>query len=306
MKIDDKIQELKTELIKALTEYSGSREDVTQMLEKVGLDKEIISSIIEAFMQAEKAKNTVKNIWGSDTKIDSSTDVATYQQQESETRQKFDDIIEASSILIILNRTNIKDVNEELWQKLYAQGIDASQITRPVLSKNYKEYVEKIERENNPDTLKLKGILSRVLKQAARLKKRCGELEEENEDLKAENERLKRENESLRSSYNYMENKFNTRIVSDEKYYQSALEQIKTQKREIRNLQNRGIFQTIGAKLFGNRQKALPEPTVVMPTTLYESIVEEIQAKGHDKIEAEPDKQIQKSERTNDDNELEI
>ena len=118
MKIDEKIQEVKSQLIKVLTEQSSSKEDLIQMLEKIGLDRKITETLMEALIQAENAKNAVKNIWGSDTRLDSSTDVATYQQIESETRQKFEDMIEASSILIILNKTNFKDISEEIWQKL--------------------------------------------------------------------------------------------------------------------------------------------------------------------------------------------
>lgn len=305
MKIDEKIQELKTELIKVLTEQSGSKEEAFQNLEKLGLNKQLTSKIIESFIQAKKAKKTVRNVWESDTRIDSSIDVAAYQQIESETRQKFDDIIEASSILIILNRTNINDVNEEIWQKLYDQGIDAKQITNPILSKNYKEYIKKTEKENNPETLKLKGLLTRVVKQAEQLKKKCVELYKENEDLKSENERLKRENEELRKSNNYIETKFKTRIVSDEKNYQAALAQIKTLKKELRKAQSKSVLQAIGEKFFGNKQKQLPEPTVEIPTTLYESIVEEVEAKAYDKREVEPNRQIIKSERINDDDELE-
>jgi len=303
MKIDEKIQKLKTELIKVLTESSGSREDAIQILEKTGLTREMISKIMESFIHAENAKNVVKSVWESDTRIDSSTDVATYQQQESETRQKFDDLIEASSILIIVNKANLKEISEEIWQKLYAQGIDERQITSPVLRKDYHAYVERTRRENNPDILKLKGLLSRVLKQAAILKKRCVELDKENEDLKAENERLKKENEELKRSNQYLETKFKRRIVSDEKHYQSALEQIKRQKREIRNLQNRSVFQAIGAKLFGNKTEELPEPTLEIPTTLYESIIEQVSATGYVQEKLSTNKEVVKNttiQRTND------
>lgn len=306
MKIDEKIQEVKNELKKILIESNEKRDELMQKLEQIGLDKKIIEILMEAFIQAEDAKNTVKNVWGSDTRIDSSIDVATYQQQEIETRKRLEDIIEASSILIILNKTNIKEVDENIWKKLYTRGIDESQIASPSLRENYHEYVERTERENNPETLKWKGLLSRVVKQVTRLKKRCGELAKENDDLKAENERLKRENEALRMSNQYIETKFKKRIVSDEKNYQAALTQIKTLKRELRKEQNRGVFQTIGAKLFGNKTKELPEPTVEIPTTLYESIVEEVEAKAYDKREVEMNKQVSKSERTNDGEELEI
>lgn len=309
MNIDEKIQEVKNELKKILIESIESREELMQKLEQIGLDRKIIENLMEAFIQAEDAKNTVKSVWRSDTRIDSSIDVETYQQQQTETRKRLEDIIDASSILIILNKTDIKEVDEEIWQRLYTRGIDESKIINPILSQKYKEYVERTERENNPDTLKLKGLLSKVGKQAAILKQRCGELQKENDDLKAENERLKRENEELKRANKYIETKFKARIVSDEKNYQAALTQIKTLKRELRREQNKGVFQTIGAKLFGNRHKELPEPNAEIPTTLYESIVEEVEAKSYDKrakSEAESDKKVSKSERTNDDEEFEI
>lgn len=291
MKIDEKIQEMQSELIKVLTENSSqSKEDVVLTLERMGIKRETAIKLVEAYIKAEEAKNASKNIWMSEATIDS-TDVAEYQQKELETRQKFDAIIEASSILVIVNRINLNEINEELWQKLYDQGIDASQITSPILRKDFSSYVERIENENNPETQKMKELLSRVGKHAVNLKKKFLELEKENEQLKAENERLKRENEALRSSYNYMENKFKTRIASDEKHYQSALEQIKRQKREIRNLQNRGVFQTIGAKLFGNREKGLPESSLEIPSTLYESISEQISATAYVQEHLPPDKQ---------------
>lgn len=305
MKIDEKIQEVQSRLIKVLTETSSqSKEDVILILERMGIKRETAEKLIEAYIKAEDAKNTCKNVWTSEARIDGSTDVAAYQQQELETRKRFDAIIEASSILIIVNRINLNEINEELWQKLYEQGIDASQITSPVLRRDFHSYVERKEIENNPETLKMKELLSRVGKHAANLKKRFLELEEENEELKSENERLKKENESLRMSYKYMEDKFKTRIVSDEKHYQSALEQIKRQKREIRNLQNRSVFQTIGAKLFGNRTKELPEPALEIPSSLYESITEKIGATGFVEESLSTNKEVSQTttvEKTDDD-----
>ena len=83
----------------------------------------------------------------------------------------------------------------------------------------------------------------------------------------------------LQEAHKNLQTKFRERIDADEKHYQTALSQIKMLKKQLKQLQERGIFKVIGEKLtglFGNKTEKLPETTLEIPDTLFQSKSEEI------------------------------
>ena len=274
MKIDKRIESFQSTIIKVITEANvQNREETVRKLEQIGIDNESAIKLVEAYISAEDAKNTSKNVWANslDSRIDNSTDIAKYQQQEFDTRQYFDEIMYRSVLLVVSNRMDPNEMDDELLSKLHEQGITENQITSPALRIAYHYYSESKlhDTEKNIETDKSKLFSSRIKEHVMVLKAKYIELE--------------RENKSLRRSYGTLQAKYNSRIALDEKHYQTALAQISTLKKKVKRLENKSVFQVIGDRLkdrFGNKTEKLPELTSEIPDTLYENVLEKVKVEG--------------------------
>lgn len=264
MKIDEKIQEMQSELIKVITEAnSHSEEDAIRLLEEFGLDNASATKLLETFRCAEEARNAAKNIWEStmESRVENDNDIAEYQQREFETRQLFDKINAECSLLMVAKRIDPNKIDEEVLGKLYEQGIKEEQIDNPALRISLHYFIE--SKVRGDEAKQLKEILTNVGKKLVPLRKKMEKIEENNK--------------SLKKSYEDLQEEYSDRVVTDEKKYQAALVQISILKKKLKRLQDRSVFQVIKDKLFGVKIKELPEATEVLPETLYQNSLEKMQ-----------------------------
>lgn len=270
MKIDERIEEMQSKLIRILTETNlDDKEEGIKLLERFGLDIEHATKLLDAFRNAESARNTAKMVW--DTTLntrsgdDISTDIEKSQQQELDTRQLLDSVNAECALLIVARRLDPNKIDDEILGKLYEQGIQEEQINNPALKMTYHYYCETKERENDKsaDSEKFRAFVSKVKAKLEHLEKRIKELENQNEMLSKENINLRY--------------KFSARIVEDERHYQEALSQNRELKRMLNQLQSRGIFQVIGDKILGrNKIRRLPGATSELPETLHKNKAEKV------------------------------
>lgn len=270
MKIDERIEEMQSKLIRIVTETDlNNKEEGIRILEGFGLDIETATELIEAYQNAENAKDTAKNVWNSalnsKSGVDFSTDIEKSQQKAFDTRQFLDAFTSKCALLIVARRLDPNKIDDEILEKLYDEGIQEEQINNPALKITYHYYCEAKERENDKsaDSEKFRAFVSKVKTNVAQLKKRMEELENQNE--------------MLNKAYINLQHKYSTRIVEDEKHYQDALSLIRELKGKINQLQSRGIFQVIGDKILGrNKIRRLPGKTSEIPETLYENKTEKV------------------------------
>lgn len=270
MKIDERIEEMQSKLIKILTETNlENKEEGIKLLERLGLDTEYATELLDAFINAESAKDAAKKVWDSTLNIrprdDISADIAKSQQRELETRQHFDSINAECALLAVARALAPNNINNEILGKLYEKGIQEEQIDNPALKITYHYYCETMEKENdrNTDLEKFRTFVSKAKAKVVQLENRIEELENQNE--------------MINKAYINLQYKHSTRIIADEEHYQEALSQNKELKRQINQLQSRGIFHAIGDKILGrNKIRRLPGKTSELPETLYENTAEKI------------------------------
>lgn len=270
MKIDERIEEMQSKLIKILTETNlENKEEGIKLLERFGLDTEYATKLLEAFRNAESAKDAAKDAWNktlnSRSGDDVSSDIAKSQQRELETRQHFDSINAECALLALARTLAPNNINDEILDKLYEQDIQEEQINNTALKVAYHYYCKtrEIEKGRNADLEKVRKFVSEAKATVEKLEKRIVELE--------------KQNEVINKAYINLQYKHSTRIVKDEKHYQEALSQNRELKSQINQLQSRGIFHAIGDKILGrNRIKRLPGKTSELPETLYENTAEKI------------------------------
>ena len=268
MKIDEKLEEMQSKLIKVVMEANCHRkDDAIKMLEELGLNNELATKLLESYRNAEDAKQTAKNVWNSAwnsrSGIDYSTDIAKTQQKETETRAYFESLKEKGALQIVANTIAPSEINDETLNILYEQGLQEDQLTNPALKITFHYYCESRAKDNQR---------AEDLGQVTLLKSKLKEVEGKNADLR-------KSNESLLKAYKNLQVKFRERMDLAEKQYQTALTKIKTLKDKLEQLQKRGIFKTIGDKIigiFGNKTESLPETTLELPDTLFQSKAEKM------------------------------
>lgn len=268
MKIEERIQEMQGKLIKKLAEmYLLSKEEAIKVLEEIGLDNDSATKLLVTFRAAENAKNEAKNVWDSalGSKVGNDNDIAKYQQQEFETRQHFDEVNDRCALIMVARSIEPRAIDDEILGKLYEQGIQENQIANPALRISFHYYCESKAKDN--EMQKLKDFLTRAGKQIVSLRNRM--VEQEKQYL------------SLKNSHENLQNEYTERVIADEKHYQAALVQISILKNKLKRLQDRGIFQIIKTKLFGNKIKELPETTYTLPETLGKNASEKMGIKQH-------------------------
>lgn len=267
MKIDERIEEMQSKLIRILTETnSKSTEEIMRELDGFGIDVETATKLIEAYQNAESAKKTAKNVWDDALNCrqgdDLTTHIAKSQQQEADTRQYFDTLTSQCALLIVVERLNPSKINDEILDKLYGEGIQEEQIYNPALKLAYHYYCEnkEIYKGKSADLEKIKAFASNAKNYIEHQKKHIEELE--------------KQNEKINKAYKNLQCRYSTRIVEDEKHYQEALSLIRELKGKISKLQSRGIFQVIGDKIFKRNEdkiRRLPRGVAEIPETLYQS-----------------------------------
>ena len=257
MKINEKIEEMKSNLLKKVIEAnSHSKEDEVRLLEEFGLDKESASQLLLAYSSAEDAKNTAKELWDtawmSRSETEFSTDIAKTQEREAQTREYFESINARCALQIVTMRIEPSKINEELLKDLYENDVKEEDINNPSLRITFHYYSESKAKD-----IKRAQDLKKVQEYSSRIVDKINKLEDENKSLRQCNESLKKQ--------------FEDRTVNDEKHYQAALTQIAELKEKVKQLQERSIFKIIGDKLsglFGNKRKELPEASDTIPDTL--------------------------------------
>lgn len=271
MKIEEKIKEMRSKLIKKVMETdSYNKEDAIQLLEGYGLDNESATKLVLAYRSAESAKNTAKNVWNtawqSSSGVDFSTDIAKSQQNESDTRSQFEHINARCALQMVLNQIELSEINDDVLNELYDLDIKEKDISNVTLRIAYHYYSESKAKD-----IKREADIKKVREYSTRIGNKMASLEKQLSEAKAENESLKNSNKSLKTSYENLQNEFKVRAENDEKHYQAALSQISLLKEKLRKLQDRGVFQTMGAKLtalFRRKAKELPEASDELPNTL--------------------------------------
>ena len=269
MKINEKIEEMRSKLIKKVMEVdSYNKEDAVQLLQAFGLDNESANQLLLAYRTAESAKKTAKNVWDtawqSRSGVDFSTDIAKTQDREVKTRQYFDSINARCALKMVTNQIEPGEINDEMLAELYDQNIKEQDISNPALRITFHYYSESKSKD-----IRREQDLKKVQDYSSRIGSRMTNLENQLGEVKADNEALRKSNASLKRSYENLQKQFKDRIALDEKYYQAALAQIASLKEKLRQLQERGIFKTIGDKLFRNKRNELPEASDEIPATLY-------------------------------------
>ena len=277
MEIDKKIEEVQSRLTKILTENDLNNSAVVEKLESLGLDIDTVTNLIEAYKNAESAKNTAKGAWETalDSRVesDSTTDIAQSQQQEFDARQQFDKAAFKCALLIVAKIQRPDKINDEILAKLYENGIQEEQIDNSELKTAYHYYCVGFAKERDKREKDERDEREKRIELSEKVKSGVMILEQKIKDLQSQNKDLQSQNEVLDKSYKNLQN----RIGEGEQRYQQALSLIRELKRSINQLQSRGIFQTIGDKILGrNIIKQLPRSTTELPKTLYENKAEEI------------------------------
>lgn len=276
MEIDKKIQAVQSRLTRILIENDLTNSAVVEKLDSLGLDIDTVTNLIESYKNAESAKNIAKGAWETalDSRVesDSTTDIAKSQQQEFDARQQFDKTAFKCALLIAAKAQDPNHIDDEILSKLYENGILEEQIKNPTLKITYHYYCESMEKDKDR-----KEKDEKVIEYSTKVKSGLKLLEQEIKDLKSQNKGLESQNETLNNAYKKLQDKFSSRIKEDEERYQKALSLIKELKGMINQLQNRGIFQTIGDKILGrNVIRRLPKGTAELPESLHESKAEKV------------------------------
>ena len=289
MKISERIEEIRSKLIRAVTEANlRSEEEGIDLLERLGLDAESAKKLLDAFRTAESAKNTAKNVWNSALKskagIDFSADIEKSRKREFDTRQYFDETASKNALLMLARTLPPNRIDGEILEELYNYGIQEQQINNPALRVCYNYYCkfQENEKAKESDTEKMRNLFSKIKSSVTSLNRRIEELENQNE--------------MLNKAYINLQYEHSKRIVEDEKHYQDALSLIGELKLKVNQLQSRGVFQVMGDKLLGrNKTKRLPRGNSTLPETLYKSKAEKA---GVTRI----DQDVLGATRTSDDN----
>jgi len=271
MEIDKKIEEMRSKLMKTVMGInSRSKEEAVKLLEEFGLNNEYATKLLVAYRNAEDAKQTAQNVWdsawNSRSGIDYSTDIAKTQQKESDTRTQFESINAECALLMIANAIEPSEINDEILNKLFEEGIQETQISNPALRVTFHYYTESKAKD-----VQRKQDLEKVQEYSTKIGSKMTNLEAQLRNEQKENETLRNSNEFLKSSYENLQTKFQARIDLDEKKYQVALTQIRILKDKLKEMQKRGILRTIGDKLFGSKKEKLPEAMPEIPDTLFQS-----------------------------------
>ena len=268
MKIDEKIQEMQSKLIKLVEEANiQNKEEAVKILEDFGLNHVLAEKLLETFRKAEEAKNKARNIWVSslDSRVENNKEIAQCQQQKYETRQEFDEINAKCALIMVARTIEPRAINDEVLHKLYEQRIRKDQIANPALRVCFQYYCEGKVKDERIE--KAKAFVASVKNKIDLLLNRISELEKQNQSLKEDNEKM---------SIRYAEQN-----IEDEKNYQAALVQISLLKNKLKRLQERSVFQIIRSKLFRSKIKELPETTEVLPETLRTNLSENMGVMQH-------------------------
>lgn len=248
-------------------------EEIIQSLIDMGLDSDSATRLISAYRKFEDARETARRFWGNDkTKIseihEDYGDII--GNNEIETRDEFDKLIKMCALLTIINKIEPIQISDEIMDELYELNIGESKITNPAVAKIFEYYTRWKESEEQ----RKKELGS--IKQAA--SEYVESEEQEKNDYRRKIELLEKENanlsEKLKKIQMYIKNlptRLNMIMSHDEQKYQMALKRIKTLEKQVEELNGRGIFQIIGAKLRGkpkNKTELLPDASETMPGTL--------------------------------------
>ena len=292
MNISEKIEEMRSELIKKVMELDFySEKEIAEILGETGLDNELAKRLILAYRNAKSAKNTVESFWNEALQIRTGAelpiDVAKAEQDEFDTRNQFDNIIAECARQIVLNKIQPEEINEKILKEIYEYGIKEQDIFNPALKLTFHYYCESkskdIQREE--DLRKVQEYLKKV-------GRKMTDLESQLNNEKSENEVLRKDNATLRSSIKKIQKQFRERISADEKHYQSAVAQIISLREKVKLLEERGIFKTIGDKLFRKKRNELPEVYDKIPSTLNNIPSEERCFKLSDEQDNSTNKQV--------------
>lgn len=268
MKIDQRIEDIQSKLIKIMTDSNiKTKEEAIRLLGEYGLDTELAIDLFEAFYYAETAKQTSKNVWqsalNSKDGIDYSNDIAKNQQRATDARLYFDSVNSKCAILIVARTLPPNQINDEVLEKLYELEIQEDQINNPAVRISYHYYCE--NKQNSIDREKLNQFVEKVKISSRGLRRQIAESEKRYESLKRDYINLKHE--------------YSKRIDENETYYQRALSSIKELQAKVNQLQNRGILQVISDKILGknvSQRRRLPGKKPELPDSLYESSVEKM------------------------------
>ena len=268
MNMDERLDKMKSELRKVLNECaSNSKEKAIELLGEIGLNNDMATKLLEAFGDMESAKKTAENVWNtawdSKSDIDFSTDIRKSSDAETRKTQYFEYVHSRCALLMAIKTIEPNEINDELLDKLYEEGIHENEVTNPVLKTTYHYYSESKAKDKQ-------------LNQAAQKEKNLTEqlhwVENNYTNL---NDKFRR----LKTSYENLQSKFQERIALDEKHYQAALSQIEALKNKLKQMQERGFFKIIGDKLtgiFANKTEKLTEPSSKLPKTLFQNKCEKM------------------------------
>lgn len=266
MKIVERIEEMQSKLLKLLAESSlKSEEEAIRMLEEFGLDNTYAANMLYAFREAESARDKAKNVWKSalESNVANDNDIATFQQQELETRQYFDELNAESAFLMVIKRIDPNKIDEELLNELYQQGVREEQIiNNPALKITYHYFSESKAKD-----IQRAADLEKVREYTIELNNRMTSLNNRLKESEKQNSSLKNYNQVLKTSYEKLQKKYKARVYTDEKYYQAARAQIVTLKDKLSQPQDMSMMQKMKL-VFGRKRKELPEPQTRIPDTL--------------------------------------
>ena len=270
MKIDEKIEEMQSKLIKVVIEASSrSQEEAVQEIEKFGLPKNYATELLKAYISAKSAKDTAENVWNtalqSRSGVDFSTDIAKTQERESRTRTFFDAINAECAIIMVANAIEPNEIDNEMLDKLYEHRVREDEIKNPALRITYHYYNESKNKDNQMAFEKANAS-KQVDTEKANAEKQIASLNSQLQGLRGRYATLNHRYNVLQSNYESLQND----LSAAEQLYQKARAEISTLKDKIEQLQNRGIFKTIGDKLTGlfrNKRKELPEATTTEPNS---------------------------------------
>lgn len=272
MKINEEIEKMQSELVKVLKGCRlDNKEAAIQNLQEFGLDNDSAVKLLESFGDMQGAKRVAENVWNaalqSRSGVDFSTDIDKSSNTEVRMTRIFNGVNSKCALLMVAKTIDPNEINDEILDKLYEEGIQEHEITNPALKTTFHYYSESKAKDKE---MTLKRTMDATL------------VDSLNNQLKSIEDKyatLRNDYNILQSNYEKLQNKFKERIALAEKHYQAALSQISTLKDKIGQLQDRGIFRTIGDKLtglFGNKRSELPEATSKIPDTLYESSSEKM------------------------------
>lgn len=272
MKMDEKINEMKSQLTKVLNEgKSSNKEQAVKLLEELGLDKDSALELLMAFGDKEHAKKTAENVWNaawnSRSGVDFSTDIEKSSNAEARMTRYFNGVHSKCAFAMAINAIEPNEINDEILNQLYEQGIRENDITNPALKVTYHYYSESKEKD---EQMTLKKSMDAAL---------VDTLQNQLRRIEDKYTTLSQKYNILQSNYEKLQNSFKEKMAIAEKKYQAALVQISGLKEKVGQLQNRGIFKTIGDKLtglFGNKKLELPETTTTLPNSLYENSAEKM------------------------------